>query len=175
MSEVGGLVPYEDSRAQQEEERLPLSVWQELSQWETVTMKSLQSNSQFLQGILCSLWGFLNGSDSKQSTYNAGGLGLILGSGRSPGRGNGYSLQYSCLENSMNREALLYSFSPFLKEFSSPFLLGTYMWLAIRANPKMKSSLIPNKPIFAWEITSSLFILGNKYILLKLYSHKFVD
>ena len=32
MSEVGGLVRYEDSRAQQEEERLPLSVWQELSQ-----------------------------------------------------------------------------------------------------------------------------------------------
>ena len=32
MSEVGGLMPYEDSRAQQEEERFPLLVWQELSQ-----------------------------------------------------------------------------------------------------------------------------------------------
>ena len=44
MSEVGGLVRYEDSRAQQEEERLPLSVWQELSQWETVTTKSMKSH-----------------------------------------------------------------------------------------------------------------------------------
>ena len=35
----------------------------------------------------------------------AGDLGLILGSGRSPGEENGYSLQYSCLENSMDREA----------------------------------------------------------------------
>ena len=32
--------------------------------------------------------------------------GLIPGSGRSPGEGNGYPLQYSCLENSMNRGAL---------------------------------------------------------------------
>ena len=34
---------------------------------------------------------------------NAGDLGSISGLGRSPGEGNGYSLQYSCLENSMNR------------------------------------------------------------------------
>ena len=44
MSEVGGLVSYEDSRAQQEEERLPLSVWQELGQWETVTTQSMKSH-----------------------------------------------------------------------------------------------------------------------------------
>ena len=37
---------------------------------------------------------------------NVGDLGLILGLGRSPGGGHGYPLQYSCLENSMNREAL---------------------------------------------------------------------
>jgi len=42
---------------------------------------------------------------SKKSTCNAEDAGLIPGSGRSPGRGNGYSLQYSCLENSMNRGA----------------------------------------------------------------------
>ena len=34
---------------------------------------------------------------------NAGDLGLITGLGRSPGEGNGYPLQYSCLENSMDR------------------------------------------------------------------------
>ena len=44
------------------------------------------------------LLGFPSGSDSKESASNAGDLGLIPGSGRSPGEGNGYTLQYSCLE-----------------------------------------------------------------------------
>ena len=34
---------------------------------------------------------------------NAGDVGSVPGLGRSPGEGNGYSLQYSCLENSINR------------------------------------------------------------------------
>ena len=38
-------------------------------------------------------------SDSKESACNAGDLGLIPGSGRSPGGGHGNPLQYSCLEN----------------------------------------------------------------------------
>jgi len=42
------------------------------------------------------------GSDSKASACNAGDLGLIPGSGRSPGKGNGNLLQHSCLENSMD-------------------------------------------------------------------------
>ena len=45
------------------------------------------------------------GSNSKESTCNAGDLGSIPGLGRSPGEGNGNSLQYSCLENSIDREA----------------------------------------------------------------------
>ena len=43
------------------------------------------------------------GSDGKESACNAGDLGLTPGSGRSPGEGNGYPLQYSFLENSMGR------------------------------------------------------------------------
>ena len=43
------------------------------------------------------------GSDSKESAYSAGDLGLVPGWGRSPGEGNGNPLQYSCLENSMDR------------------------------------------------------------------------
>ena len=42
---------------------------------------------------------FPGGSDSKASVYNAGDLGLIPGSGRSAGEGNGNLLQYYCLEN----------------------------------------------------------------------------
>ena len=41
------------------------------------------------------------GSDGKVSVYNAGDLGSIPGSGRSPGEGNGNLLQYYCLENPM--------------------------------------------------------------------------
>ena len=41
----------------------------------------------------------------KESAYNAGDLGSIPGSGRSPGEGNGNPLQCSCLENPMDKEA----------------------------------------------------------------------
>ena len=49
--------------------------------------------------------GFPGDSVGKEFTCNAGGPGSIPGLGRSPGEGNGYSLQYSCLENSMDRGA----------------------------------------------------------------------
>ena len=45
----------------------------------------------------------MSGSDSKKSACNVGDLGLIPGSGRSPGEGNGYPLQHSCLGNLMDR------------------------------------------------------------------------
>ena len=45
------------------------------------------------------------GSAGKESTCNAGDLGLIPGLGRSPGEGNGYPLQYSDLENSTDTTA----------------------------------------------------------------------
>ena len=48
-----------------------------------------------------SVTGFPGGSDGKASAYNAGDPDLIPGSGRSPGKGNGNPLQYSCLENPM--------------------------------------------------------------------------
>ena len=49
--------------------------------------------------------GFPRDSDGKESAYNAGDPGSIPGLGRFPGKGNGYPLRYSCLENSMDREA----------------------------------------------------------------------
>ena len=51
------------------------------------------------------VWGFPSDSDGKESACDAGDPGLIPGSGRSPGEGNGNPLQYSCLENSTNRGA----------------------------------------------------------------------
>ena len=51
------------------------------------------------------LMGFPGGLDGNESACNVGDSGSITGSERSPGEGNGYPLQYSCLENSMNRGA----------------------------------------------------------------------
>ena len=48
------------------------------------------------------MYSFPGGSEVKASACNAGDLGLIPGSGRSPGEGNGNPLQYSCLENPMD-------------------------------------------------------------------------
>ena len=49
--------------------------------------------------------GFLGDLDSKEFICNAGYLGSLPGLGRSPREGNGYSLQYSCLEKSTDRGA----------------------------------------------------------------------
>ena len=46
-----------------------------------------------------------DGSYGKESAYKAGALGLVPGLGRSPGERNGNPLQYSCLENPMDRGA----------------------------------------------------------------------
>ena len=48
---------------------------------------------------------FPGGSDGKAAVYNERDLGSIPGLGRSPGEGNGNPLQYSCMENPMDREA----------------------------------------------------------------------
>ena len=49
--------------------------------------------------------GFPGGSDGKESACNAGDLGSIPELGRPPGEGNDYPLQYSGLENSLDRGA----------------------------------------------------------------------
>ena len=46
---------------------------------------------------------FSGGSDNKESACGVGDLGSVPGLGRPPGEGNGYSFQYSCLENPMDR------------------------------------------------------------------------
>ena len=51
------------------------------------------------------IWGFPGGSEVKASARNVGDLGSIPGLGKSPGEGNGHPLQYSCLENPMDRGA----------------------------------------------------------------------
>ena len=59
---------------------------------------------------------FPDSSAGKESAHNAGDPGLVPGSGSSPGEGNGNPLQYSCLENPMNRGALWATLHGGLKE-----------------------------------------------------------
>ena len=59
----------------------------------------------FLKPLTLGPWGFPCCSFDKESAYNAGDWGSIPGSGLSPGEGNGNPLQFSCLENPMEREA----------------------------------------------------------------------
>ena len=63
-----------------------------------------ESCCPFLHDLYCFM-GLPGGSDGKESACNAGDSGSFPGSGGSTGKGNGYPLQYSCLENSMDRGA----------------------------------------------------------------------
>ena len=65
---------------------------------ESDTTKQLNSNSYMWASVMVHMV-------KKKSACNAGHTGSVSGSGRSPGEGNGYSIQYSCLENSMDRRA----------------------------------------------------------------------
>ena len=62
--------------------------------------------SRFGAKFLAYLKGFPGGSDGKESTCNAGDLGLIPGLGRSPGGGHGNPLQYSSLKNPHGQRSL---------------------------------------------------------------------
>ena len=64
-------------------------------------------NCKVLLNLICKvpLQDSPGSSDSKAPAYNEGDLGSIPGLGRPPGEGNGNPLQYSCLENPMDREA----------------------------------------------------------------------
>ena len=64
--------------------------------------EALNGSKSAIPRDLCVVLGFPGGSDSKESACRVGGLGLIPGLERSPGEGNGYPLQYSGLENSMD-------------------------------------------------------------------------
>ena len=57
----------------------------------------------FLEKQSTQMWGFPGGSGAKNPSASAGDMGLIPGSGRFTGEGNGNPLKYSCLETPMDR------------------------------------------------------------------------
>ena len=80
-----------------------------LNIWKFSVHTLLKPSLKEFEHYLANMWNERNcvvvWTDGKASAYNAGDQGSIPGSGRSPGEGNGNPLQYSCLENSMDREA----------------------------------------------------------------------
>ena len=68
-------------------------------------LRRLQELSKFFSPPPLLSVGFPGGSEDKASACSVGDLGSIPGLGRSPGEGNGDLLQYSCLENPMDRGA----------------------------------------------------------------------
>ena len=97
----------------------------------------------------------VGGSDSKDSACNVGDLGSILGLGRCPGEGNGYSFQYSCLENLTDRgvsQAIAHGViksQTRLSKVSSSSWLSTTVGHCPRYWIQRLSSLSPQK-IYSW-------------------------
>ena len=73
--------------------------------WFNSLNRPKSGNSPIAMRTFRALGLFPGDSADKESAYNAGDPGMTSGSARSPRQGNGYPLQYSCLENSMDREA----------------------------------------------------------------------
>ena len=107
-------------------------------------------------------WGFPDGSEVKASACNAGDLGLIPGSGRSPGEGNGNPLQYSCLENPMDRGAWwptvhrVTKSRTWLSDFTHGLLQGT------NSPCSFKFLMMGFKPSLSSGFSGYCFLCGNK-------------
>ena len=117
------------------------------------------------------IWWNLGGSADKESSCNVGGVGLIPGLGRSPGEGNGYPLQYSGLENSMdcivhgaakNRTRLCdFQFTLTLREFYLEFRKKIFVYIYISFYFKNES--------FMKKYVFNIFQCYNPVILLNRY------
>ena len=85
--------------------------------------------------------GFLGGSDSKESSWNAGDLGSIPGQGSSPGGGHGNPLQYSWLENPHGQRSTEVGFSPWSRKESDPTERLTIQYILIKESLSKDSEL----------------------------------
>ena len=106
------------------------------------------------------LQGFPGGSDGKASAHNAGDLGSIPGLGRSPGEGNGNPLQYSCLENPMDRGAGR------LQSMGSPrighdWATSLSLWTAGRSNQSILKEINPEYSLEGLMLKLKLWYFGH--------------
>ena len=88
--------------------------------------------------------GFSGGSDSKESACNVVNLGSVSGSGRSSGEGNGNLLQYSCLENPMDKKAwwaTVHGVAKSRTQLSDFTYLLTYLLRPVNSNQNLLDQL----------------------------------
>ena len=107
-------------------------------------------------------------SDSKESACNAGDLGSIPGSGRSTGKGNGYPLKCSCLENSMDRGAHSRIQSMGLQKVGHNWATNTFTFFLFSLGNKIESV---SRNIFEGPSYSSLSWLASAAAELDEKSH----
>ena len=81
--------------------------------------------------------GFSGGSDGKESAHNTGDLCSIPRLGRSPGEGNGYLVQYSCLDNSKDRGAWQATIHGVAKSWT--WLSDLHLYITLRWNKCLKT------------------------------------
>ena len=105
----------------------------------------------------------------KKSICNAGArgdTGLIPASGRSPGGGNGNPLQYSCLENSMERRAWQAIVHMVEESWTQLSMSTTTMWLCARKKKNIRNSIyFCTTSVMAWRVVTTLWqIFFKSYI-----------
>ena len=105
--------------------------------------KCRQRILMFLIGSIKVPWWF----SRKESACNAGDLGSISGSGRSPGEGHGYPLQYSCLENPMYRGAWQAAVHSVAQSWTQ------LKWLSSSSNKSIGQNVIKH-----WKQCSIIFV-----------------
>ena len=115
------------------------------------------SKCLILQPVMC--MGFPGGSAGKESTCNVGDLGSIPALGRSPGEGNGYPLQYSGLENSMDCTVMG------LRRVRHDCATFTFMHLGA-----LEFLSCPSCPTWLWKTSLVSLFPGTSYIWAKLCS-----
>ena len=132
--------------------------------------------------------GFPSSSDSKASACNAGDLDSTPGSGRSPGEGNGNSLQYSCLENPHAQKSLV-GYNPWGRRVRHNWVTNTYthhhhhgrdtlvcntkvesiighLWWAIRLGTQKELGWLQAFYSFVWGLISRICSLKKAFLSL---------
>ena len=103
--------------------------------------------------------GFPGGSDGKESACNAGNLGLMFGSERSPGEGNGNPFQYSCLENSIDTGGCLKTNKQTKKQTERRF----FLFCSVKGHLSFISPRSMSNARFIKQKATPLFILASPW------------
>ena len=104
--------------------------------------------------------GLPGSSDGKEAACNAGDMCLITGSRRSPWEGNGYLLQYSCLETPMDRGAWRATFHGFAESGSAERLTHTHTYENIYGEIRFRTLFLPTSWKSAMKYNNLYFSLA---------------